>query len=471
MSSVDTTAVTNSGPNPQQCEWVVALRRTASPKKEGATAPPQQMIGGDLYAVRLILAADGCDAFDGALLPSPPLRMPIVDVAKLIANSDGVPVVAGRSEDEVMGAIAEAARYASGSMPHLKEVSAHLKEGGERADDLPLLMEPIPIPEVPGLFVVPNFVTPYEEARIVAELMAYDAATSAPNAVVANNDNAKSSTQQQPLPLPDESQRGGDGSVATPWEQLARRDVLHFSRRFFYDSMRVGAVGENVSGPNPLFYEGLVRRLCTGERRPLWGDAGASACGEKRPREPSAPSSSSLAASVSWPVPPDHRCDQLTVNRYRYDKAKKVSSGIAQHVDVHSFFGDIVFSVSLLSHTLLEFERPALVDTSDNANNHENGHSLQQQQQKGQPNAGSTVTTRRVPVFAAPRSLLVMTGEARFLWTHAIQHKYADALHEAAPAVPRRDRVSLTLRKARNDPAAEHNLSNCPYPFMCNAKI
>ena len=74
-----------------------------------------------------------------------------------------------------------------------------------------------------------------------------------------------------------------------------------------------------------------------------------------------------------------------------------------------------------------------------------------------------------VPVVLPARSLLVMTGEARYLWTHGIAAKHFDYVScegeasstETAPAtmmttVPRGIRVSLTFRTV------------CKPPCICN---
>lgn len=385
----------------RNCEWVTSVPNTATPKDD------------DFFAVRLLLADDGQQQMVESLLLPHPQRLPLADIVALIANCDGVPVVP-------------------------VELASDAADSSRSGD----ILKPIPIREVPGLFAVPNFISAEEEQLILKQLEAYDHPAGPPSSSGHATDKTISSDSN---------------NTTTPWEQLARRDVLHFSRRFFYDTMTVGKVGEQVSGPNPPFYEALIDRLCTGI---IASSLSEEVTTRKRQREGVVEEEEGsyikgeIASSClhthphpnpEWPVPLDHRCDQLTVNRYRYDQSAKHSSGIAQHVDVHSPFGDIVFSISLASHTLLEYERPRL----DN----------------------KEIITKRVPIFAAPRSLIIMTGESRFLWTHAIQHKYADVISEDRPALVRKTRVSLTLRKARDKPAVEHNLSNCPYPIMCDSKV
>ena len=79
---------------------------------------------------------------------------------------------------------------------------------------------------------------------------------------------------------------------------------------------------------------------------------------------------------------------------------------------------------------------------------------------------------RKIPVFLQRRSLLVMAGESRYLWTHGIAARQCDEMHSEMPGyrdctctasqsrarastatiLPRGTRVSLTFRKVRRKP-------------------
>jgi alkylated DNA repair dioxygenase AlkB len=52
--------------------------------------------------------------------------------------------------------------------------------------------------------------------------------------------------------------------------------------------------------------------------------------------------------------------------------------------------------------------------------------------------------TNAISIWLEPRSLLVLTGEARHEWTHAIRPRLADVVNGAK--IPRQRRLSLTLR-------------------------
>ena len=105
--------------------------------------------------------------------------------------------------------------------------------------------------------------------------------------------------------------------------------------------------------------------------------------------------------------------DQLIVNEY------EPGQGIAPHVDCVPCFGPVVASLSLGSSAMMEFT-PTL-DT-----------------RKAEPNAPP-----KVEVFLQPRSLVVLSGPARYDWRHAIPARRQDSFDGPRP---RSRRVSLTFR-------------------------
>lgn len=98
--------------------------------------------------------------------------------------------------------------------------------------------------------------------------------------------------------------------------------------------------------------------------------------------------------------------DQLIVNEY------KQGQGIANHVDCEPCFGDTIISLSLGSTCIMDFINKE--------------------------------TKEKIEVLLEPRSLVVLKGDARYLWTHGIVGKKTDDFkgqrHE------RTTRVSLTFR-------------------------
>ncbi|XP_031564983.1 alkylated DNA repair protein alkB homolog 8-like [Actinia tenebrosa] len=133
--------------------------------------------------------------------------------------------------------------------------------------------------------------------------------------------------------------------------------------------------------------------------------------------------------------------DQLTVNEYY------PGQGIPPHFDTHSAFEDGIVSLSLGAKISMEFRHP-------------DGH--------------------HVSVMLPRRSLLVMTQESRYLWTHGITPRKFDIVNEAQnlesstedkddtasglTQYERETRVSLTFRKIRHDPC------NCKYHRQCDSQ-
>uniref|UniRef100_A0A3B5LZT4 tRNA (carboxymethyluridine(34)-5-O)-methyltransferase n=1 Tax=Xiphophorus couchianus TaxID=32473 RepID=A0A3B5LZT4_9TELE len=151
-------------------------------------------------------------------------------------------------------------------------------------------------------------------------------------------------------------------------------------------------------------------------------------------------------------LPVLHRClqdghinvlpDQLTVNQY------ETGQGIPPHIDTHSAFEDTILSLSLGAKTVMEFRHP---------------------------------DGRVVPVVLPERSLLVMKGESRYLWTHGITPRKFDLVpacetqsadhsepnlvsHGGLTLSKRGTRTSFTFRKIRHKPCC------CAFPSACDSQ-
>ncbi|XP_021565719.1 alkylated DNA repair protein alkB homolog 8 isoform X2 [Carlito syrichta] len=132
-----------------------------------------------------------------------------------------------------------------------------------------------------------------------------------------------------------------------------------------------------------------------------------------------------------------HKPNQLTINQY------EPGHGIPAHVDTHSAFEDEIISLSLGSEIVMDFKHPDGVT---------------------------------VPVMLPRRSLLVMTGESRYLWTHGITPRKFDTVqasegHKSGIVTSdvgdltlskRGVRTSFTFRRVRRTPC------NCSYPWVCD---
>ena len=94
--------------------------------------------------------------------------------------------------------------------------------------------------------------------------------------------------------------------------------------------------------------------------------------------------------------------DQAIVNEY------EPGQGISPHIDCEPCFGNRIFSLSLGSSASMYFTHPS---------------------------------KEKVEVALAPKSLIMMVGEARYAWKHSIPARKQDN------GTKRDRRVSLTFRK------------------------
>lgn len=119
--------------------------------------------------------------------------------------------------------------------------------------------------------------------------------------------------------------------------------------------------------------------------------------------------------------------DQLTVNRYL------PGQGIPPHVDTHNSFEDGIVVVSLGSTCTMDFRHP---------------------------------DGRHLSLTVPQRSCLIMTGEARYLWSHGITPRKNDVVRTedgGLTLVARGIRTSLTFRKVRTGDC------ECTYPDQCDS--
>ncbi|XP_058832798.1 alkylated DNA repair protein alkB homolog 8 [Topomyia yanbarensis] len=124
---------------------------------------------------------------------------------------------------------------------------------------------------------------------------------------------------------------------------------------------------------------------------------------------------------LGWHVP-----DQLTVNRY------EPGQGIPPHVDTHSAFQDPIISLSLGADISMDFR--------DTKGNH-------------------------LTVDLPPRSLLIMSGESRYGWTHGITPRKMDVvqMNNSLTVRKRGLRTSFTFRKLRDEPC------QCQFHSLCDS--
>lgn len=99
--------------------------------------------------------------------------------------------------------------------------------------------------------------------------------------------------------------------------------------------------------------------------------------------------------------------DQVIINEYQ------PGQGISAHIDCVPCFADTIASLSLGSPCVMDFTHSKSGEKSS--------------------------------LLLEPRSLLVLSGDARYVWQHAIAGRKTDRLN--GQIIPRARRVSLTFRK------------------------
>ena len=100
--------------------------------------------------------------------------------------------------------------------------------------------------------------------------------------------------------------------------------------------------------------------------------------------------------------------DQVIVNEY------EPGQGISSHIDCEPCFANMIVSLSLGSGCVMDF-----ISKLDKA--------------------------KKIPVWLAPRSIIVLRDEARYKWLHGIAPRESDQW--AGQKYERQRRVSLTFRK------------------------
>nr|AKM76722.1 RNA-binding (RRM/RBD/RNP motifs) family protein [Erodium foetidum] len=224
---------------------------------------------------------------------------------------------------------------------------------------------------IPGLYLLPDFVTPHEQQELLAAV------------------------------------------DARPWISLAKRRVQHYGYQFCYQTRNVNT--KQHLGALPSFVSPVLERVLS---FPNLSDA------------------------------TDLSLDQLTVNEY------PPGVGLSPHIDTHSAFEGLIFSLSLAGPCIMEFRRytqgawfPKACSSIDT--------------ESESPENGTNFI--RKAIYLPPRSMLLLSGEARFAWHHYIPHHKIDIVNDSVIKRSSR-RVSFTLRKVRTGPC------QCQFPQYCDSQ-
>lgn len=198
-----------------------------------------------------------------------------------------------------------------------------------------------------------------------------------------------------------------------PWNSLSKRRVQHYGYEFRYDTRNVNT--RHCLGELPSFVSPILERIT------------------------SCPTFKNVK-SISL--------DQLTVNEY------PPGVGLSPHIDTHSAFEDLIFSLSLSGPCIMEFRR---YENGDHPPRVASGAVAKIEN----PDDDSNFIRRAI--YLPPRSLLLMSGEARYAWHHYIPHHKIDKVNGRIIRRASR-RVSFTLRKVRA------GLCKCEFPQHCDSQ-
>ncbi|KAL2348770.1 hypothetical protein Fmac_002770 [Flemingia macrophylla] len=196
-----------------------------------------------------------------------------------------------------------------------------------------------------------------------------------------------------------------------PWNNLSKRRVQHYGYEFRYDIRNVNT--RHCLGELPPFVLPILERI--------------SSC----------PAFKNVQNIV---------LDQLTVNEY------PPGVGLSPHIDTHSAFEDLIFSLSLSGPCIMEFRQ------------YENGDWLPRVASSADAkieNPEDHTSFIRRAIYLPPRSLLLLSGEARYAWHHYIPHHKIDKVNDRVIRRASR-RVSFTFRKVRA------GLCKCEFPQYCD---
>ncbi|XP_050235169.1 alkylated DNA repair protein ALKBH8 homolog [Mercurialis annua] len=200
---------------------------------------------------------------------------------------------------------------------------------------------------------------------------------------------------------------------AQPWKNLAKRRVQHYGYEFCYETRNVDT--KKQLGEFPPFVSSVLERIFSFPQ---------------------------LGESANLVL------DQLTVNEYPR------GVGLSPHIDTHSAFEGLIFSLSLAGPCIMEFRRyldgswtPTASSSTDRiVESHDNGTNL----------------VRRA-IYLPPRSMLLLSREARYAWQHYIPHHKIDKVNDSVVERGSR-RVSFTFRKVRDCPC------QCEFPQYCDSR-
>ncbi|KAK2986466.1 hypothetical protein RJ640_029699, partial [Escallonia rubra] len=111
--------------------------------------------------------------------------------------------------------------------------------------------------------------------------------------------------------------------------------------------------------------------------------------------------------------------------------------GLSPHIDTHSAFEGSIYSLSLAGPCIMEFRKYSEGDCFSKPVASGDGE---------EEDSGSRPNFLRRAIFLSPRSMLLLSGEARYAWHHYIPHHKVDIVKDSVVKRGSR-RVSFTFRE------------------------
>lgn len=195
-----------------------------------------------------------------------------------------------------------------------------------------------------------------------------------------------------------------DFSSGCEWTEEMSRRVKHFGFPFNYRTLMLDFCRE--TSPFTTSTASLARKI-EGEAM-NWAIRESQRYFEAR-----------QLTSIMSPSHLDLPLTQMTANEYM------AGQGIAPHTDTTTCFGPQIFILSCNAGITMTFRRNKKTD-----------------------NEASVDGSSKLSLWLPRRSLLIMSGESRFEWTHSIASRKLDNVN--GELIQRKRRVSLTFRQVSN---------------------
>jgi len=240
-----------------------------------------------------------------------------------------------------------------------------------------------------------------------------------------------------------------------PWDTKKLRSVQHYGYAFRYGLNNIDRGSPLHEKKMPDVVQSIIERMkplrALDDHRRIHGPSAPAAASAS-----TSAASSSLSLSASGAVAPAPASssphflpEQLTVNKYQ------PGDGIPHHVDTHAPFTGIIVSISLQSTLVMELAPIP-------------------------PHAPVTRAIGDTPPLIAPpesasavhlplprRSMLCLSGAARYGYTHAIAPRRIDRMNYALQ--PRSQRTSMTFRQIRPiQPGHNRAICTCAWRHACD---